>query len=391
MGLGACAQAATFADDVDFLKQHVDTIVLTDASGEAAVAVCPAYQGRVMTSAASGPEGASFGWVNRDLIASGENLQHINPYGGEDRFWMGPEGGQYAIFFAKGVPEYTFDYWQTPAVIDTEAFETVEKTKSTAVFTRRALFPNNSGTWFDVQVDRTIRMLESAAIQKVLGVMAPSSVKVVAYESENILTNKGADPWTKEGGLLSIWILGMYNAAPETTIVVPFVKGDESELGPVVNDAYFGKVPADRLVQGHGVLYFRGDAAYRSKIGLSPKRSTPIMGSYDATAKALTIVQYSLPKGAEDYVNSMWELQDKPYAGDAANSYNDSLLGPEKKGLGAFYELESSSPAAALAPNESITHFHRTFHFEGPEADLDTIAKTVFGVSLSEVKAAFAK
>ena len=28
--------------------------------------------------------------------------EHVNVFGGEDRFWLGPEGGQYSIFFVKG-------------------------------------------------------------------------------------------------------------------------------------------------------------------------------------------------------------------------------------------------------------------------------------------------
>ena len=52
---------------------------------------------------AAGDTGASFGWINRQLIASGKLLPHMNAFGGEDRFWMGPEGGQFSIFFAPGV------------------------------------------------------------------------------------------------------------------------------------------------------------------------------------------------------------------------------------------------------------------------------------------------
>ena len=87
----------------------------------------------------------------------------------------------------------------------------------------------------------------------------------------------------------------------------------------------------------------------------------------------------------------MWEQQEEPYAGDVVNSYNDSFLAPGNEGLGAFYELETSSPAAALAPNASITHVHRTFHFQGDEAGLDAIAQATLGVGLTEIKGAFAR
>ena len=156
----------------------------------------------------------------------------------------------------------------------------------------------------------------------------------------------------------------------------------------MVNDAYFGKVPEDRLVVKEGVLFFSADGQYRSKIGLSPRRARNVAGSYDAANNVLTVVQYNKPEGVTDYVNSMWETQKEPYRGDVVNSYNDGPPSPGAKPMGPFYELETSSPAAALAPGGSIVHIHRTFHFSGPEAQLDEIAKATLGVTLAEIKTA---
>ena len=371
--------AIQFQDDVDFLKKHTDVIVLADKAGQAQVAVVPAWQGRIMTSTAGGADGLSFGWINRDLIASGKLQPHINVFGGEDRFWIGPEGGQFSIFFAKGVP-FDLEHWFTPAPIDTEGFDVVKKDAASALFRRQFGLNNYSGTGFKLEVTREVRLIERGAVMKSLGIA--TDAKLVAVESVNTLKNTGAAAWTKQTGLLSIWMLGMLNASPATTVVVPFVKGPEATLGPVVNDAYFGKVPADRLVvnEKDGVLYFAADAKFRSKIGLAPRRCKPTLGSYDAVNKALTVVQFTRPEGATDYVNSMWKLQDDPFNGDVANSYNDDGK------LGGFYELESSSPALALAPGESATHVHRTIHFEGDEAALDAIAKKVFGVSVAQIR-----
>ncbi|MCJ7804401.1 hypothetical protein MUP35_01570, partial [Patescibacteria group bacterium] len=86
-------QAVLFNDDIDFLAKHTQVVVLSDEDGNAQVAVNPDLQGRVMTSTAGGPDGPSFGWINRELIASGVNNVHMNAFGGEDRFWLGPEGG----------------------------------------------------------------------------------------------------------------------------------------------------------------------------------------------------------------------------------------------------------------------------------------------------------
>jgi hypothetical protein len=136
------------------------------------------------------------------------------------------------------------------------------------------------------------------------------------------------------------------------------------------------------------VLYFSGDGRYRSKIGISPRRSRGVLGSYDATNQVLTVVQFTQPVGATNYVSSLWKLQEQPFAGDAANSYNDGPPSPGAKPLGPFYELESSSPAAALAPGASLSHVHRTLHLTGPESALDAAARAALGVSLAEISAA---
>ena len=380
----------TFGDDLAFLKKHTDVVVLSDTSGNSQVAVLPTLQGRAMTSTAEGTEGLSFGWINRELIASGKTVEHINVYGGEDRFWIGPEGGQFSIFFKKGVP-FDLENWFTPASIDTEPFELVSKSKSRAILKKDMQLENYSRTIFNLRVDREIRVLERSEALNALGITPAKTVKIVAFESNNTMTNTGTKAWDKETGLLSIWILGMFNPSPATTVIVPFNVGTEDELGPIVNDAYFGKVPANRLVVKDGVLFFSGDGQYRSKIGLSPQRSRPIAGSYDAVNKVLTIVQYNKPQTAADYVNSMWELQDEPYKGDVVNSYNDGPAEPGAKPLGPFYELETSSPAAALKPDEAVSHVHRTYHLQGPEADLDTIAKAALGVTIAEIKSALPK
>lgn len=380
----------TFGDDLTFLKKHTDVVIISDKSGNGQVAVLPTLQGRVMTSTAEGMSGLSFGWINRELIASGQMVEHINVFGGEDRFWIGPEGGQFSVFFKKGVP-FDLEHWFTPAPIDTEPFELVSKSQNRTLLRKDMQLENYSRTIFNLRVDREIRVIEQSEACDLLGVFPGRTIKIIAFESTNKMTNTGTEAWEKESGLLSIWILGMLNPSPATTVVVPFNAGPEDELGPIVNDAYFGKVPANRLVVRNNVLFFSGDGQYRSKIGLSPQRAKPVLGSYDTINKVLTIVQYNKPQIAVDYVNSMWELQTEPYKGDVVNSYNDGPPEPGAKPMGPFYELETSSPAAALKPGETISHIHRTFHLQGPEADLDPIAKATLGVTIAEIKSAIPK
>ena len=269
----------TFKEDLDFLKKHVPTIVLTDGK-EGRLAVVPGYQGRVMTSTLNGDEGTSFGWVNRDLIGSGQTLANFNPYGGEDRFWLGPEGGQFSLFHKPGGP-FTLDNWVVPKPIDTMPFQLKEQTDSTAAFEAHLTVTNYSGTQFRINVNRTIKMLTPEEDAGLLGLDNIGNLKIVGFESENHIVNAGDSSWRKDKGLVSVWVLGMFSPSNNVTIIIPFFQGGEGALGPVVNDKYFGKVPPDRLKISGGVILFSGDGKYRSKIGLNWERAKDVLGSYD--------------------------------------------------------------------------------------------------------------
>ena len=373
----------TFGYDLQFLKQyHKDLILLGDGSDAGAqIIILPAYQGRVMTSTADGNGGMSFGWINYDLIDSNKEEEHFHAFGGEERFWLGPEGGQFSIFFKKGDP-FDFDHWYVPKAIDTEPFILVSSSKTEANFQREMNLKNYSGFEFNLRVNRHIRLLSKTEIPLLLGFPLSENLQVVGFESNNSITNTGNTPWTKENGLLSIWILSMFNAGNKTTIAVPYKQGNENDLGKLVTDDYFGKVPVDRLKIKNGVIFLNADANYRSKIGISPKRALPILASFDQVNEVLTIAQFSLPEFPADYVNSLWEIQENPFEGDVVNAYNDGFI--DGKQMGKFYELESSSPAATLNVGESMHHVHRTIHLKGNSNELNEVTKTLLGIHLSE-------
>ncbi|VGO13206.1 hypothetical protein PDESU_01760 [Pontiella desulfatans] len=387
--------SGAFADDVAFMKQHTPIVLLKD--GDAAVAVAPVYQGRVMTSTFDRQAGPSFGWINRPVIENGflseeekkgRLEEHIYIFGGEERFWLGPEGGQYALFFKPGT-QFEFSDWQTPAVIDTEAFEVVEQDDDSVTFKHRAELVNYGGAEFKVGIERTIELIDKDDAEEMLGVELGKGLRMVGYETDNRITNTGSNEWKPETGLLSIWMLGMYNPSPETTVVIPFKQGGEKELGPRVNDTYFGKVPPEYLRVEKQKLFFKGDGTRRGKIGISPQRSKGIAGSYDAAGQVLNIVTYNVQDAPNGFVNSMWEQQKEPYAGDVINSYNDGSPEPGVAPLGPFYELETSSPAAALKPGQTMRHVQRTFHIQGAEAELDPLARKLLGAKLDVIKSAF--
>ncbi len=367
----------TFGYDVDFLSQYQNTIVLENNNGKSKVAVVPAYQGRILTSSASGNQGNSYGWLNYDAISSDKIEEKINIYGGEDRFWLGPEGGQYSIFFDPKT-EFTFDNWRTPKEIDTDVFEVVEKSKNKAVFQKEMQLTNYSGFPFHILVNRAVKVFDQAEIEKNLSLnLNDLSVDYVGFESINEIKNIGKKAWNKETGLLSIWILGMLNPTKETVVMVPYKSQADYQ-------SYFGDIPTENIKVKDQLILFKADGTHRSKIGLAPQNTVPLLGSYDAEKEVLTVVQFSF-NNDQDYVNSMWELQENPYKGDAVNTYND---GPLENGdqLGPFYELESSSPAKELSINESIVHEHITYHFEGNKEDLNKISLRLFKTDLESIK-----
>jgi hypothetical protein len=383
---------SNFGEDVAFLKKHTEVLVLRQ--GDAAVALAPAYQGRVMTSSANGDTGTSYGWLNYKLIqqgvlkgeaAAGKLESKIHVFGGEERFWLGPEGGQFGIYFAPGA-KFDFDHWKTPPPIDTEPFQVVSSDQTKAVFSASFSVTNQSGTAFDLAVERSVRLLGVEEVAKALGIKVPAGLPFVAYETSNRLTNRGQKKWEAANGLLSVWILGMYKPSPSTVMAIPF---REKASGPTVNDAYFGKIAADRLKIGKGVVYFKGDGASRGKIGIPPGRATGFAGSYSPDLRSLTIVRCDPMPTQGKYVNSMWEQQKDPYAGDLINAYNDGSPAPGQPPLGPFYELETSSPGAELKPGASLTHRQITAHFSGEPAQLDPLASKALGVNLQEILGAF--
>lgn len=376
----------SYGYDLQFLAQNnIDFVELADTTTRARLVLVPAYQGRVMTSTAEGLNGNSFGWLNYDLINSGEINNKFNPVGGEERLWLGPEGGPYSIYFDQDV-EQSFDNWRVPALIDTDTFEIFEKSSSSVIFFKNATVKNASGTTHSLNLKRTVSLLTKKDISEILGVDAlPMSLKSIAYKSTNTIQNIGSSAWTKESGLLSIWMLSMFNPTESTVVFLPY---NMNAPGKVVKDDYFGKMPAERLKIVDSTIFFKIDGKYRSKIGVPYPRAKNLCGSYDYINKILTLVWFSLPNSPKPYVNSHWGHQEDSYNGDVINSYND---GPLEDGsiMGPFYEIETSSPGAELKPTESMEHTQCVMHFRGEEDELENLISELFKLKTEELKTLF--
>jgi hypothetical protein len=371
--------AGSFGYDLDFLRQHdKDLVVLQE--GDAKVIVSPKYQAKVFTSTNAGDTGRSFGWVHYKAF-DGPADPHMNAYGGENRLWLGPEGGRYSLFFPPG-GKMEFANWKTPAAFDTEQWDFVSHSERAVELRKDMQLVNYAGTRLSLSVDRQIRILDRATIDSLLGLTVDTAISVVGYQTINKLTNIGGQAWTESTGMPCMWLLDMFPPSPSTTIIIPYEAGDGSK--PATTD-YFGEIPADRIKMENGILLFKADGKSRGKLGIHPLRAKPVAGSYDAEHGVLTIIRFDIDSAAR-YLNQEWNTVKPPFSGDAVNAYNDGPLADGSQ-MGPFYELESVSPAAFLAPGASQVHHHSVFHFTGDQSKLDAICHSILGVTLKAIAA----
>lgn len=369
----------SFGYDLNFLQKHDSIIVLTIA--ETQVIVSPKYQAKVFTSTANGNKGQSFGWINYKAFTALQD-EHMNAYGGENRFWLGPEGGKYSLFFSTG-KKMIFDNWKTPAPFDTEAWNVSEKNQQSVTMQKEMQLTNYSGTNLQLLAKRTVTILNKQAVIDKIGLPLDSSVRVVGYRTDNTITNTGKTAWTETTGMPCIWMLDMFNPSDKTIVVIPYKTVVNNAAAKVATTDYFGEISADRIKYKNGILLFKADGKSRGKLGIAPDRAKPVAGSYDSQQGVLTITLFDLNAKGK-YLNQEWNTTKPAFSGDAVNSYND---GPLQDGsqMGPFYEIESVSPAAFLAPGSSIAHQHSVFHFTGNKEGLDKIAQKVLGISLNQI------
>ena len=376
------ANQGSYGYDKQFLLKH-DSNIVELKSGNSSVLVSPAYQAKVFTSSAEGDNGKSFGWINYKVFGATID-PHMNAYGGENRLWLGPEGGKYSLYFKKG-DSMVFENWKTPAPIDTENWLVDKKSDRAVTLKKNIGITNYAGTLLNMQVTREITVQDKNEIESTLSVKLGDSVKFVGYSTNNILKNTGEAKWNEQTGMPCIWILDMFNPSDSTVIVIPHKPAEADKKVATTN--YFGEIPSGRIKFSNNTLFFKADGKSRGKLGILPQYALPFAGSYDAQNNVLTITFFTVENNSK-YLNQEWSTAKPAFSGDAMNAYNDGPL-TDGSQMGPFYEIESVSPAAALKPSEEIRHVHNVYHFTGKKEQLNIIAEKVLGASLHTIQTAF--
>jgi len=161
-----------------------------------------------MTSTSGGDAGKSYGWINYKLVESGKPrptfiLLVVKIVSGWDR-----RAGSIRSISKKMIHliwslANSFTDWY-------RIFWISSSDSSQAVYQKKSSITNYSGFTFDLDIERKIQLLDSIVLAKELD-LSPS-VNFVAYQTENTIRNSGTKDWKKETGLLSIWILGMFQS-----------------------------------------------------------------------------------------------------------------------------------------------------------------------------------
>lgn len=375
----------SFSDVVKLLEDSGNDAYVLEGRREGKQAlVCPSLAGRVMGTTYDGGQGDFGGFI--DARAFKEGMKDIwDNWGGEERYWLCPEGGQFGLMF--GGRQDCFDNYTVQDGINNQKYELIDLSKTGASLTMRASFElvNATGTKFHVGCVRRTTVLDDCPY--VVG--AGPEIDFVGFQSESTVTNLGDNSWTRETGCLAHWHLGQFLPGPRVIVIIPFRQGEIAD--PPIREDYFrdfcidGRMPANRYWRKDGFALFKADGKVRTKIGQNRSRATGILGSYDLESSEMVLMEYDLYPNLE-YAASYWYEQAEPYNGDCISF---SAEGPGAPGEpdGRCYELESMSPAMLLAPGQSFTFRTRTMHVKGPRIALAGICRKHLGPEISTLEA----
>ena len=373
-----------FSEAVVLLKDTGNgAIVLSAPRASGAVLVAPELVGRVLCSTFDRTSGRANGWINEAAIRPGKVDPVFNNFGGEERIWFAPEGGPFGLMFDR--KEWKFENYCVQPGMSTLEYKVAEDRPASVRLQADLTLVNAVGTRFDLHIDRRIGLIESCPYA--LGI--PGRIEVVAFQTENTVTNTGSG-WARTGGTLAIWCLGQFLEYPRLSIITPVRSLADSESSPATVDEYFkdfcvgGVFPATRRVDYGEFVLLKADGKARGKVGIKRDRATGRLGSYNPDDAHLIIVDHDFYPELE-YAAGYWRQYENAFDGDALSVYID---GPERSGGpdGVSYELETMSPALFLYPGQSFAYRNRTFHLRGERESVGQVCKRSLGPTLDQLE-----
>jgi len=373
-----------FSEAVELIQDCGNEAIILEAQGSpAGVLISPGLVGRVMCSAFDRNAGPANAWVNKSAVQKGKVDPVFNNFGGEERFWLAPEGGPFGLQFGKKESKFE-NYCVQPGMSSLE-YRASALDKKSVLMEADMTLENYSGTRFNLHVERRISLLESCPYAQA----SAGAIELAAFESCNTVQNIGPKSWTREGGTIAMWCLGQFLEHPHLSVIVPVRPSRDAISLPPTVDEYFkdfcinGEFPSNRRTNFDSFVLLKADARVRGKVGVKKERAAGRLGSYDSETYTLIIADHDFYPEL-DYATGYWRNYKDALDGDALSVYID---GPERAGgsLGMSYELETLSPALFLRTGEKFTYRNRTFQMRGDPQDINTICQRFLGPSLSQV------
>lgn len=332
--------------------------------------VAPQLEGRVMTTTIGSI--ASAAWVDHRALAARGGASRFHNYGGQDRLWIGPEGGDLGWFFDPGAP-CEGSHWRVPPELNVGPMEVVGASAWDVHMRRSLSLTNRRGDKFSGRLERTVRVLSRNFAHRLLKAPIPDEVTIAAIVSTNRLVcdSRSGAP------LVHLWSLSQLPVSERAVVMAPLGPADPAAGRPDVEDGYFGKIPQERLWREGSVVCMRADGRRTSKFGISAHASTGFAGSFSPEQELLTIAAFPVER-TEPYANNLWTATAAaPFGGDVFQSYNSDD--------GSFFELESASPARFLEPAQELSHWHATLFAVGPMRMLSELSRSVLGSYLTDL------
>ena len=326
----------SYHDALNYLVQKTSVIELYDQLG-GRIAVCPDWNGKVLTSTSSGLEGDSFGYINVQAI----DTECFEDFGGEDQWTISPSVYSFAV-------------------------EDIKENK--AVLQRVLRMADANGTPVECHLTRSISLLSRKNIGALFGdavadSLEQSDVSVISFHSENTIR-------TQEKAWIACRQRGMFNTSPHTFVIVS-TPPENFVLEPFRADIdYLGSSPHGRIRHLSQALLIRADGHGRCQVTMPYSVSPPIFGAVELRSGTLTLWTFDLPE--------------ESHQEDKIRIYNPGRCHSSEPDWATYYEMNCFSAVQELQPEHSLTYCQCTVHLTADNALLDGIVRQVFGVSLKD-------
>ena len=345
----------SYHDALNYLAKKTSVVELYDQLG-GRVAICPEWNGRVLTSTYDGLDGNSFGCINVQAIET----EDFEDFGGEDQWTISPLDIAYSV---ENITEHNASLCRTIRMADA------------------------NGKLAELNLSRTVSLLNRQNMGALFGdalvdALTQEDVSVVAFRTKNTIRST-------EKVCVASRQRGMFNACPHTFVIVstpPDNLPDSLMASPLPVDIdYLGGSPHGRIRHISGALLIRVDGHSRCQATMPFSAAPPIFGAIELRFGTLTLWTFDIPRVSEERKRTRESVEEEgadAEEGDIIRIYNHGR--PHTAGVDwtTYYEMNCFSVARELLPENSFTFRQCTLHINAGNDILGNLVQQIFDVSL---------